>query len=65
MEKLLSRKEAAELLGVSPATLAVWKCTGRYNLPVVKIGGLAKYRVSDLEAFVESRKAGEEMEVSS
>jgi predicted site-specific integrase-resolvase len=30
MEKLLSRKEAAELLGVSPATLAVWQSTGRY-----------------------------------
>jgi len=62
MERLLSRKEAAELLGVSPATLAVWKSTNRYPLPVVKVGGLAKYKVSDLEAFIESRKSGEEKE---
>lgn len=62
MEKLLSRKEAAELLGVSPATLAVWQSTGRYALPCVKCGSLARYKVGDLEAFIESRKSGEAKE---
>lgn len=52
---LMSRKEAAAYLGVSERTLAIWKCTGRYNLPVVKIGRLAKYRRSDLEAFIAER----------
>lgn len=53
--ELLSRREAAEYLGVTPETLAVWHCTKRYPLPVVKIGRLAKYRKSDLDAFIESR----------
>lgn len=50
---LLSRKEAAEYLGVSESTLAIWKCTGRYQLPCVKIGRLVKYRRADLDAFIE------------
>jgi len=50
--QLLNRKQAAEFLGVREATLAHWKCTGRYNLPAVKIGRLVKYRVSDLEQFI-------------
>ena len=53
--QLLSRKEAAAYLGVAEQTLAIWKTTGRYSLPVVKIGRLAKYRKSDLDAFIESR----------
>lgn len=53
---LLTRKEAAIYLGVSERTLAIWKCTGRYSLPVIKIGRLAKYRKADLDAFIESRE---------
>mgnify|MGYP000617678220 CR=1 FL=1 len=52
---LLSRKEAAAYLGVTPETLAVWHCTKRYPLPVIKIGRLCKYRVSDLDAFITQR----------
>lgn len=53
--KLLNRDEAAQFLGVSPQTLAYWACTKRYGLPLVKIGRLAKYRMSDLEDFINSR----------
>ena len=56
--ELLSRKEAAVYLGVSEQTLAIWKTTGRYSLPVVKIGRLAKYRKSDLDAFISRRVQG-------
>lgn len=56
--ELLSRKEAAVFLGVSEQTLAIWKTTGRYSLPVVKIGRLAKYRKSDLDAFILCRIEG-------
>ena len=49
---LLSREEAAELLGVKPQTLAKWVCDGNYDLPVVKVGRLAKYRLVDLDAFI-------------
>lgn len=52
---LLTRKEAAEYIGISPETLAVWKCTGRYNLPCVMIGRLPRYRKSDLDAWIASR----------
>ncbi len=49
---LLSRKEAAKYLGISEQTLAIWKCTKRYDLPFVKIGRLIKYRKADLDAFI-------------
>lgn len=53
--ELLTRVEAAEYLGISENTLAIWNCTGRYNLPVVKVGRLAKYRRSDLDLFLNRR----------
>ena len=51
--ELVDRKVAAEFLGVKAHTLAVWATTNKYKLPYVKIGRLVKYRISDLEAFVE------------
>lgn len=50
--ELLSRKEAAAYLGVAEQTLAIWKCTKRYDLPHVKIGKLVKYKKSELDAFI-------------
>ena len=49
---LLTRRQAASYLGVTERTLAVWKCTRRYDLPCVKIGRLVKYRKADLDAFI-------------
>ncbi len=46
---------AEMVLGVSPITLGLWKSTKRYNLPVVKVGRLAKYRYGDLLEFIEMR----------
>ena len=54
-EKLLSRQETADFLGVTQGTLAVWACTKRYELPYVKVGRLVKYRYSDIEKFLEQR----------
>jgi excisionase family DNA binding protein len=51
-------KEAAEILGVTPGTLSVWRCTRRYPLPYVKVGRSVRYRMADLEAFIESRTVG-------
>lgn len=50
---LKSRREAADYLGVAEQTLAVWACTKRYDLPVVKIGRRVKYRQADLNNFIE------------
>lgn len=57
-KNLMSRSEAADYLGLTPHTLAVWKCAKRYDLPCVKIGGLAKYRKEDLDSFIERRTTG-------
>ena len=54
-DKLLTRKEAAEFLGIKENTLAIWHCSKRYNLPVIKIGRLCKYKSSDLLQFLEER----------
>ena len=54
---LLDDKAAAALLDVSPGTLSVWRSTGRYNLPYLKVGRLVKYRISDLAEFLASRTA--------
>lgn len=51
--ELLTRQEAAEYLGITSRTLAVWACVKRYNLPYIKIGRLVKYRRSDLDEFIE------------
>jgi len=57
--ELLTRPEAALNLGVAEKTLAMWKCTGRYKLPVVKLGRLVRYRKSDLDKFIESHVVGD------
>jgi hypothetical protein len=57
---LVSRVEAARALGIRPQTLAVWACTGRYNLPMVKIGRCVKYRQSDLDNFIARNVIGGE-----
>jgi len=54
-DRLLSREEAAEFLGISKGTLEVWASTKRYMLPFVKVGRLAKYRLSDLYKFIDRR----------
>lgn len=53
--ELKDEKEAAKFLDVSPGTLQVWRSTRRYPLPFVKIGRKVRYRLSDLQAFVQSR----------
>ena len=57
-QELLTRKEAADYLGVAEQTLAVWKSTGRYPLPVVKVGRLARYKKSDLDEFIKRQTVG-------
>lgn len=52
---LLNEKEAAQLLDTSPGTLSVWRSTGRYNLPFLKIGRNIRYRRSDIMAWLDAR----------
>lgn len=53
--ELVDDKVAAEILCTTAGTLSVWRSTGRYALPFVKIGRKVRYRVSDLEAWLEQR----------
>ncbi len=52
---LVSEKEAAQFIDVKEGTLAVWRSTGRYGLPFVKVGSKVRYRRSDLEAWLADR----------
>lgn len=54
-EPLLDRKAAARYLGVSPGTLAVWDCTKRYDLKPIKVGRAVRYRLADLDAFLNAQ----------
>lgn len=49
---LLTAEETAEILGVKPQTLAVWRCAKRYKLPYVKLGRSIRYRLDDVESFI-------------
>jgi len=55
IEKLLTPTEAAVILCVSVETLNVWRTTKRYSLAYVKSGRLVRYRMSDLEKFLDER----------
>lgn len=48
-------KQAALALGIKASTLSVWRSTGRYNLPYLKVGRLVRYRLSDLAEFLARR----------
>ena len=55
MEKLLTTKEAARFLGVSEAFLERDRWAGA-TIPFIRVGSRAvRYRVSELDAFVQSR----------
>lgn len=52
---LLTQDQVAQCLGVKPATLQIWRVTGRYNLPFIKCGRLVRYRQEDVHAFIARR----------
>ena len=53
--ELLSADQAAATIDVTSGTLSVWRSTGRYGIPFIKIGRKVRYRKSDLIAWLESR----------
>jgi excisionase family DNA binding protein len=58
VEKLLSRRELAELLGVPAQSVASWASQGIGPTYVI-VGRHARYRVSDVERWLESKVRGE------
>ena len=54
--RLLSTAEVAEILGLRPNTLEVWRCTRRNHLPYVKIGSRVAYQLSDVLEFIAANR---------
>ena len=54
-KELLDDKAAAAVLDVTPGTLSVWRSTGRYELPFLKVGRKVRYRRSDLLDWLDKR----------
>jgi excisionase family DNA binding protein len=56
---LLSPREAAQLLGLSTQTLAVWRHRGDTRLAYVRVSGRAiRYRTSDIQEFILKNRRG-------
>lgn len=53
--KFLTPEQVADILGVTGHTLAIWRSTGRYELPYVKSGLQVRYREVDVTGFIERR----------
>jgi predicted DNA-binding transcriptional regulator AlpA len=52
-DPLLTQEQAAQILGVAPGTLEVWRSTKRVPLAYIKLGKRAvRYRRSAIEAFL-------------
>lgn len=51
----ITNEEAAELLGILPGTLTLWRATKK-GPTFYKIGKVIKYKVSDIEEFISSKK---------
>ena len=51
--ELVDERDAARYLGVTRRTTQWWRSVGRGPI-FIKIGRLVRYRVSDLNAFIEA-----------
>lgn len=49
---LLTPQQTANQLGVTPHTLAVWRCEKRSTLPFIKVGRLVRYRQQDIDDYI-------------
>ena len=52
-ERWCSMKEITSHLGVSRDTVLVW--IEQYNMPATRIGRLWKFRISDVDTWMEAR----------
>jgi excisionase family DNA binding protein len=61
-ERLLKTRELADLLGFSMATIQDWVEAG--SIPAFKPGGRLRFRLSEVETWLESKRASAGGEVS-
>jgi excisionase family DNA binding protein len=53
-ERLLSARELGDLLGFAAGTIVDWAEAGR--IPAFKVGGRLRFRLSEVEAWLEGRR---------
>ena len=53
--KLLTPEEVSQIIGITPESLSVWRCTARYQIPYIKIGSRVRYRESDIMNWLNQR----------
>jgi predicted DNA-binding transcriptional regulator AlpA len=56
MEKLYKTTEVADVLGIAPNTLEIWRIRGD-GPKFVKCGRYVRYRRQDIEEYIERRTA--------
>ncbi len=52
---MVSADEAATILNIRPQTLAIWRCTGRYSLPFIRVGRRIMYSRRALDKWTAGR----------
>ncbi len=55
---ILTTAEAADYLRVSRLTLRNWRSTRAVSLPYLKVGRAVRYRLADLQSFLEANLRG-------
>ena len=55
-DDLVSPEIVSCTLGITEGTLAVWRCTGRYPIKYVKVGGRVRYFAGDIKAYLKDRR---------
>ncbi|HDX8361654.1 helix-turn-helix transcriptional regulator [Aeromonas veronii] len=55
MIKMMTEKQICEMLQVCRATLWAWRKGGKFPAPV-KMGSLNRWRVSDVEGFINGQQ---------
>lgn len=53
---LLTRREAAEFLNLSVATLKADVCRPTLSVPFIRLGRTVRYRLEDLLAWIEAQR---------
>ncbi len=56
LERLLTARELADVLGMAPATVLDWHEAGR--IPSFKIGTAVRFRASEVEAWLDGCRRG-------
>jgi predicted site-specific integrase-resolvase len=51
--KLLTPRQAAQRLSITPSTLQWWRASGHNNIPFLHKDGLVYYREEDIQTFVQ------------